>query len=102
MEIHKNLYEILNVSISIGVTTGTAFVGSVGSGSRCEYSIVGDTVNLSARLMVASSNKGGGIICDGTTFNAGSTARGRTTITFETLEPIKVKGKEKMISIYTP
>ena len=37
---------------TIGVSTGIAFCGVVGtSGSRREYSILGDCVNLSARLM---------------------------------------------------
>lgn len=37
---------------AIGISTGIAFCGIVGtSGSRREYSILGDCVNLSARLM---------------------------------------------------
>lgn len=38
--------------VSIGIATGTVFAGVVGtSGSRREYSVLGDEVNLSARLM---------------------------------------------------
>jgi class 3 adenylate cyclase len=33
-----------DIETYIGVTTGTAFCGSVGSASRCEYSVVGDAV----------------------------------------------------------
>ena len=37
---------------SIGISTGTVFAGIIGtSGSRREYSILGDSVNLAARLM---------------------------------------------------
>lgn len=36
----------------VGISTGTAFAGVVGtSGSRREYSVIGDSVNLGARLM---------------------------------------------------
>ena len=37
---------------AIGISTGTAFCGVVGSsGSRREYSVLGDCINISARLM---------------------------------------------------
>jgi adenylate cyclase 10 len=39
----------------VGIATGTVFAGVVGtSGSRREYSVLGDSVNLSARLMSAA------------------------------------------------
>lgn len=42
----------LGVSCSMGVATGTVFTGVIGpSGSRREYSVMGDKVNLAARLM---------------------------------------------------
>ena len=42
---------------SIGISSGIAFCGVVGtSGSRREYSILGDCVNLSARLMQMAIN----------------------------------------------
>lgn len=42
----------INCKCSIGIGTGTVFAGVVGtSGSRREYSVLGDSVNLAARLM---------------------------------------------------
>jgi class 3 adenylate cyclase len=35
----------------VGVTTGLVFCGIVGSKDRHEYTVMGDAVNLSARLM---------------------------------------------------
>ena len=35
----------------IGLTSGTAFCGLVGAAYRCEYSVMGPSVNLAARLM---------------------------------------------------
>jgi len=41
-----------NCKCSIGVGTGLVFAGVVGtSGNRREYSVLGDSVNLSARMM---------------------------------------------------
>lgn len=54
------------VSCSIGVTTGKVFCGAVGSHIRREYALIGDVVNLSARLMGKAGD--GGILCDLPTF----------------------------------
>jgi class 3 adenylate cyclase len=44
-------YFQLSIESSIGVTSGTAFCGLVGGRQRREYTVLGDVVNLSARLM---------------------------------------------------
>lgn len=87
----------------IGVTTGTAFCGAVGNERRREYTIMGDVVNLSARLMQAAGGGKsgqpieGGILCDAATWTAAVARLG-----FATLAPIKVKGKAAAIEIYRP
>jgi len=87
----------------IGVTTGTAFCGAVGNARRREYTIMGDVVNLSARLMQAAGGGKsgvavpGGILCCGATWSA-AVAR----LAFETLVPIKVKGKAAPIEVHRP
>lgn len=86
----------LKVSASIGITTGKTFCGAVGYELRREYAMVGDVVNLSARLMVAAMDKGG-ILCDRPTYMAT-----RNFIKYTTLDAIKVKGKDKPIEIFRP
>eukprot|EP01119_Soliformovum_irregulare_P021303 TRINITY_DN7068_c0_g1_i2.p1 TRINITY_DN7068_c0_g1~~TRINITY_DN7068_c0_g1_i2.p1 ORF type:complete len:786 (+),score=242.06 TRINITY_DN7068_c0_g1_i2:284-2359(+) len=44
-------HESKGIKISIGIATGRAYCGMIGASTRGEYAIVGDTVNLSARLM---------------------------------------------------
>ena len=51
------------VSCHVGVTTGTAFCGVIGSRKRREYTVMGDMVNLAARLMTAA-NSDRPVLCD--------------------------------------
>ena len=97
--IHKNLKNV-NMQNSIGITTGHVFCGAVGSIDRREYAMVGDTVNLSARLMVAASKfdpKEINILCDKQTAEA---CKGKQDLV--PLDPIYVKGKSNPIEIYRP
>jgi class 3 adenylate cyclase len=87
----------LGRSASIGITTGQAFCGIVGTRGSREYSVLGDTVNLSARLMQHAMKSGNSIILEGITERA---ARG--TIELEDLGKITVKGKSEEIHIFRP
>src|SRR5205814_1215141 len=61
---------------------------------RREYTLIGNVVNLSARLMQAAA---GGVYCDEPTFRAS-----RNRIRFETLAPINVKGRSEPIPVFRP
>ena len=45
-----------DINIGSGVNTGTCIVGNMGSENRLDYSVVGDAVNLAARLEAATRN----------------------------------------------
>lgn len=110
----KNKFKELSIDFSIGIGTGTAFCATIGSQSRHEYSIVGDIgkvtvfvlktnlhfpnqVNLSARLMTASSNSPEKLYVDHSTYLAAN-----KSIQFTELGTIRVKGKVHPILIYFP
>lgn len=84
---------------SIGVTTGQAFCGSMGNSTRREYTMLGDIVNLSARLMQAALKYGDAlpVLCDRATYE-----QAQSRIEFSTLPPISVKGKADPVAIYMP
>jgi len=78
-----------------GVTTGRCYCGVCGSAKRMEYTVLGDCVNLSARLMSNATELG--ILCDEETsrYSTGE-------ILFKELPRIKVKGKANPIPIFKP
>ncbi|KAF4046339.1 Pleckstrin homology domain-containing protein [Phytophthora infestans] len=83
---------------SVGITTGTALCGVVGhQGNRREYTVLGDIVNLSARLMQRAKSEGGGVITD-----ASTKIYTQDVLHFEKRPEIMVKGKNESIKIHRP
>jgi len=83
------------VVIGTGVNTGTCIVGNMGSELRFDYSVVGDAVNLGARLEVQTRTYDTPILISQYTYNEANTACQR-------IDEIKVKGKEEPVVIYAP
>lgn len=91
-----------SMAVSFGITSGLALCGLVGSGLRREYSVLGDVVNLSARLMqhVQKEKIPGGILVDKGTAKSADAPLNR--LKFEALQSIHVKGKSEVIPVFVP
>jgi len=88
----------LDVEIGIGVNTGYAVIGNMGSDTRFDYTAIGDAVNLAARLESSTKEVGEDIVIGYDTIKSKGFC---DQITLKELDSIKVKGKEKSINIYT-
>ena len=82
------------VAIGIGVNTGEAVVGNMGSNTRFDYSAIGDAVNTAARLESATKDVGEDILI-------GENTAKKCNFELKSLQPIKVKGKKNYLKIYS-
>ena len=71
----------------------------MGSESRFDYSVIGDAVNLAARLEATAAR---GEYLEYKTIYSRATMDQLTTIESRPIGDIKVKGKEELITIYSP
>lgn len=83
-----------HLGVGIGMNTGYLIAGNLGSTKRMNYSIIGDTVNLAARLEGVA--KAGEVIITEETFRLLDGA-----FKVEARDPVKVKGKAEPIVIYS-
>jgi len=91
-----------DINIGSGVNTGTCIVGNMGSDTRFDYSVIGDAVNLAARLEATTrnyKNDEGGIV---STLYSSYTMEKLKNIKSIEVDKIKVKGKEELITIFKP
>ncbi len=81
------------MEFGIGINTGEAVAGNMGSEDRLEYSVIGDTVNTAARL--ASAAPGGKVWIGANTFK-----QAKDDVTTKPLDPLTVKGKREPVEAY--
>jgi adenylate cyclase len=81
------------IEIGIGVSAGEVVAGTVGTEDRMEYTVVGDKVNLAARLQ--TNSKPGQILISRATFD-----RVQGVVEARPLGLLKVKGKEEPVDVF--
>ena len=82
------------IAIGIGINTGDAVIGNMGSESRFDYTAIGDAVNTAARLESSTKERDVDLLI-------GESTESLCGYYLKELEPIKVKGKSKPLKIFT-
>jgi len=85
------------INVGIGISTGECIVGNMGSEVRFDYSVIGDAVNLGARLEGQTRNYDGVDV-----LLSEETYRQCPSRAFTEVDRILVKGKSEKVNIYTP
>ena len=83
--------------LAMGLTTGRAFAGNVGSAARCEYSVLGTCVSMAARLMGVAYKQGGGIVSDHATCKF--VRNGWSGVELGPMREVVVKGSAKPMKV---
>jgi adenylate cyclase len=81
------------IAVGIGLHTGEATIGYIGSDKRSEYTAIGDTVNLASRL--ESNAAGGEILISEATSNASG-----NLIPVNSREPLTVKNRVQPVNVF--
>ena len=95
IDIQKQFKEsALDVEIGVGINTGEAVVGNMGSATRFDYTAIGDAVNVAARLESSTKEVGKDIVI-------GHNTAVKSEQNLIKLEPLQVKGKSTKLEVYT-
>lgn len=84
-----------DIKVRMGINSGPMVVGNMGSAQRMDYTIMGDSVNLAARLEGANKAYGSKIMISGTTWQAC-----QDVLDVRQLDTVRVVGKNEPVDIY--
>lgn len=95
IDLMRSVRDFESMKLSIGISFGEVLAGSIGSGKKIDYTVMGDIVNIAQRLQSAAGT-------DEIYVSKEIYELTKNEIEYNELEPVKIKGKEKPVIPYKP
>ena len=101
LAMHRRLQEMRDQGLTpiqkmrIGINTGEAIVGNIGSAKRMDFTVIGDVVNVAARLQEMSKEVDADILVSEATYNEVDGKLG-----FQALPPVVLRGRREPTAVY--
>jgi adenylate cyclase len=96
---HRRVRELdvrgVSLAMRVGIATGEVLVGNIGSTERLNYTVMGDTANLAARLESLNKQYGTQLMIAESTFE-----QARGAVVARPLDVVAVKGKVRPVRVY--